>query len=442
MRTQATSYKLHGRSNSVDDWGVRLPAPRSVHRNLQLLARGSGLVLWVSLQLAACSLCLGFRPAWAESVPVEEAPPLSAEVNLTATEKSFGVRGRIGTFVLPPSRVGVFEDVETRYQAPGSDVIGNGDHAIKIMYDKRSGQTFCGAYLMIVGDLSAYKTLTFMIKGAKGGESFEIGFNDVVANRREDAVLAGSVYRFLKGGVTTEWQEVRVPLSDFYGVRLDQIMSVVWSFSGEGSGAFWIDGVRLHTEELVDRQVEVRQQGYLLLDDFDHSDLNLLGRRAHTYKRLPSVCAIKRVAEGAYGGVGRSLQLTYHKESSGWCGYYTLLNVVDGPFYDLSPFVSVSFWVRGAKGGENFEIGMADENWMIIGDSLKAGPVEKYLPGGVAIEWQRVEIPLRDFGALNLARMGSVVFNCDRKGDGDIFIDQLTFHLSKDAAAVQPADAR
>ncbi len=442
MRTQATTYKLHGRSNSVDDCGVRLPAPRSVHRNLQLVARGSGLVLWVSLQLAACNLCLGFQPAWAESVPVEEAPPLSAEVHLTATEKSFGARGRIGTFVLPPSRVGIFEDVETRYAVPGGGAADSGDHAIKIMYDKRPGQTFCGAYLMIAGDLSAYKTLTFMVKGAQGGESFEIGLNDVVANRREDAVLAGSVYRFLKGGVTTEWQEVRVSLSDFYGVRLDQVMSVAWLFSEEGSGAFWIDRVRLHTEGLVDRQAEVRQQGYLLLDDFDHSDLNLLGRRTNTYKRLPSVCAAKRVTEGAYGASGRSLQLTYHKESSGWCGYYSLLNVVDGPFYDLSPFVSVSFRVRGAKGGESFEIGMADENWMIIGDSLKAGPVEKYLPGGVTTEWQRVEIPLRDFGALNLTRMGSIVFNCYRKGDGEVFIDQLTFHLSKDAVVAQPTDVR
>jgi hypothetical protein len=369
-------------------------------------------------------------PAWAESVPLEAVPPLAQDVGLTPVEREFGYRGRIGCFVLPPSRVGIFEDpgvrcdVETAVAeapAPGG--------AFKIMYDKRPGLTFCGAYMMILGDLSAYRTLTFMIKGERSGEVFEIGMNDLIANRREDAVFIGSINRFLPGGVTTEWQEVRIPLADFYGARFDQVMSLVFSFNDEGSGAFWIDQLRFHTEELVSQEEAIIQRGALLLDDFDHSDMNLLGKKANAFKRLPSVCIAKRVAEGAYGDRGRSLQLTYHKESSGWCGYYTLLNFIDGPYYNLGTYKSVSFWVRGERGGETFEIGMADENWMTIGDSLKAGPIEKYLPGGVTTEWQRVEIPLKDFGALDLGRMGSFVINFAKKGDGVVSLDDLTFHL-------------
>ena len=74
------------------------------------------------------------------------------------------------------------------------------------------------------------------------------------------------------------------------------------------------------------------------------------------------------------------MKLAYDKQSTGWCGYYTLLNQIDGLYYDLTPFDTVSFMVRGEKGGEDFELGLADRNWMNIGDSLKAGTCDK-IPG-------------------------------------------------------------
>jgi len=91
-------------------------------------------------------------------------------------------------------------------------------------------------------------------------------------------------------------------------------------------------------------------------------------------------------------------------------------------------FNSASFMVKGAAGGETFEIGMADKSWIIIGDSLKAGPVEKYLPGGVTDKWQEVTIPLKNFGALDFSEMGSFVINFHEVGRGAVYIDNLKFH--------------
>ena len=84
--------------------------------------------------------------------------------------------------------------------------------------------------------------------------------------------------------------------------------------------------------------------------------------------------------------------------------------------------------VKGKEGSETFEIGMADKNWSIIGDSLKAGPVEKYLPGGVTKEWQEVNIPLKNFGALDLIEMSSFVINFYKSSKGVIYIDDLKFY--------------
>lgn len=374
--------------------------------------------------------------AYAETVPLKELPPLARDSLLTPEERNFGFRGRIGGFQMEPSKFGTYVDDAVFYpegKEPGS---------IKYMYEFAGGNSFVGGYLIVTADLSKYRTMTFYIKGAKGGETFEIGMNDVVSNRREDAVLAGSIYRYLPNGVTTEWQKVTIPLSDWFGPNLSQVYSFVFNFNEEGRGIFWIDEITFHTELLVDRESDIEKQGYLLLDNFDHNDLNLLGRKTNAYKKLPSVCQFSRVSDvrGRPSTTlravpseveGRSLKLAYNKEGTGWCGYYTLLNQIDGEYFDLSWYDKISFKVKGEKGGETFEIGMADRNWLTIGDSVKAGPVEKYLPGGITTEWQEVMIPLTDFGLLDLTQMGSFVINFHKRQEGVLYVDDLKFHLKK-----------
>ncbi len=402
--------------------------------------------------------------ASAETVSLKDLPPLPKEAQLTQAEKKFSFRGRIGGFRVEPSRYGSYLDKKVFYPE------GQDQESIKYIYDRRDDKSFVGTYLVLIGDISKFKTLTFYIKGEKGGESFEIGLNDLISNKREDAVMAGSIYRYLPKGVTTEWQRVAIPLRDWFGPDFTRIHSLVFHFNEVGKGAFWIDEVACHTEQIVDREAEIEKEGRLLLDDFDHNDLNLLGRKTNTYKKLPSLCGSSRVTEGRWGDEGRpsaslrtalsdpptivggesmgstsspstlskvegsngrSLKLDYKKEGTGWCGYYTLLNEVDGEFFDLSWYDKLSFRVKGGKGGEIFEIGMADRNWANIGDSVKAGPIDKYLPGGVTTEWQEVTIPLRDFGLLDFTQMGSFVINFHKKQEGTLYLDDLTFYLKQ-----------
>ncbi len=376
--------------------------------------------------LILCLLVLLLLPVKgaAEAVSLAELPPLNEGI-LDPTERNFGFRGRIGGFSLPPSRYGTFLDDDQFYPE------GEDRESIKYMYERKGEDSFVGTYVILAADLSQFKTLTFFVRGQKGGETFEIGLNDVISNRREDAVYVGSVYRYLPGGITTEWQKVTIPLSDWFGPDLSMVFSLVFNFNEEGRGVFWIDEIVFHTDSLVDREAEIEKKGHLLLDNFDHSDQNLLGRKSNTYKKLPSVCRFSRVVEGRWGESGRSLRLDYDKKATGWCGYYTLLNEIDGDFYDLSWYDRVSFRVRGEKGGEMFEIGMADRNWLTIGDSVKAGPIGKYLPGGITTEWQEVIIPLSDFGLLDFAQMGSFVINFYKKQEGVIYVDDLKFHLSR-----------
>lgn len=356
--------------------------------------------------------------AFAEGASLSEVPPLPAGTSLFKSEEIFARRGKTGGFALKPSKYAVYYDSKVHRELS--------KESLRIRYRKAPDPSFCGAYVIVVGDLGSYATITFWIKGEKGGEAFELGINDTISNKREDAVFTGSIHRYLPQGVTTDWQPVQVPLTDFFGADLTKVYSLVFNFNENGEGIFWIDDLKFH-ERPVAGSAGSGTAGDLLLDNFDHSNVNLLGRKANVYKRLPSVCAFSRSDREKIGSAGRSLRLDFDKQSTGWCGYYTLLNEIDGDYFDLSSYKAVSFWVKGAQGGETFEVGMADKSWMTIGDSVKAGSIEKYLPGGVTDQWQPVVIPLSEFGKLDWTHMGSFVINFNRPSQGTLFVEDLKF---------------
>lgn len=74
---------------------------------------------------------------------------------------------------------------------------------------------------------------------------------------------------------------------------------------------------------------------------------------------------------------------------------------------------------------------MADRNWLTIGDSVKAGSIERYLPDGVTTEWQEVVVPLEDFGLLDFSQMGSFVINFYKKQESTLYLDDLKFRLRR-----------
>ena len=308
----------------------------------------------------------------------------------------------------------------------------NRDDKIEIVQDQiknSSGNDYLGAYCKIFGDLSAYKTLTFLVKGKRGGETFDIGIADDVSDKLLTNIKSGSIYRYLPNGITTEWQVVKIPLEDFFGADLQKTVSLTFDFNESGSGTFWIDEIWFSTEILVDRGIEIQEKGYLLLDNFDHSDYNFLGLKGVPYKKIPSECIARRVVDPKDHEAGRCLQLEFDKQKSGWSGYYTMLNHLGGDRFDLSVYSKVSFKVRGERGGEDFEIQLADKKGQETGISGSAGQISEFLNSGVTTEWQDVIIPLEKFGNLILSQMGTFTINFNKIGKGTIYLDDLKFHL-------------
>ncbi|PIQ82997.1 MAG: hypothetical protein COV76_00655 [Candidatus Omnitrophica bacterium CG11_big_fil_rev_8_21_14_0_20_64_10] len=200
-------------------------------------------------------------------------------------------------------------------------------------------------------------------------------------------------------------------------------MSGRWGLVSAALGALWV-GTALAAEPL-------------LIDDFEAAGRNRLGGKGSTYTAEPSrSLALRREGEGRDGSAG--LLVRYDKKNTGgpygqggWCGYYTLLKSGRG-YLDATPYQAVVLWVKGAQGGENFVLGLADKHWDEVGDSVKSGPIGKYLPsGGVTTEWQKASVPLNEF-SVNVNELASLAV-CfegslfpDGSGKGGVYLDDLS----------------
>jgi hypothetical protein len=174
----------------------------------------------------------------------------------------------------------------------------------------------------------------------------------------------------------------------------------------------------------------------LLIDDFEGGTANQLGGRSNTYVQEPSRALALRIKEQAHDGTG-ALILKYDKkakggpyDSGGWCGYYTLLK--SGTRYlDATPYKTVSLWVKGATGQENFVVGIADRHWDEVGDSVKSEEIGKYLPAGrLTTDWQKATIPMDTFlvdyqqlASLAICFEGSIFPG--GAGKGTVYLDDL-----------------
>ena len=172
-----------------------------------------------------------------------------------------------------------------------------------------------------------------------------------------------------------------------------------------------------------------------VVDDFETAS-NKVNGRSNTYVQEPSRALQVRTPDQFHGGT-QSLMLKYDKkgkggpyDSGGWCGYYT--QVKSGQqFLDATPYTKLTFWVKGAKGDENFMVGLSDRHWDEVGDSVKSEPIGKYLPGGkITAEWQQATVPLSVF-MIDMKELVSIAFcfegTCfpDGEGKGTVYLDDV-----------------
>ena len=182
-----------------------------------------------------------------------------------------------------------------------------------------------------------------------------------------------------------------------------------------------------------------------LIDDFNDVDpKNGLGNRANIYERQPSSASIQFDQANVNGVTSGVLKLSFSKMNEGgpygnggWGGYYSVIkNDQEKKFFDASDYKYITLWARGENGTENFVLGLADERWDSLGDSVKSKQIGEYYVDGklpnVTTEWQKFKVPLSAFPVIksNLASL-SICFESfcfpDGLGKGIVYIDDISF---------------
>ena len=113
--------------------------------------------------------------------------------------------------------------------------------------DKPNPEPMTDQYL----DGSAYKAITFWVRGEKGDENFVVGLSDRHWDKIGDSVKSEEIGKYLPAGkLTTEWQKAKIPLDEFF-LDYTQLAGISIVFDGDlfpetgHAGILYIDDIAL-----------------------------------------------------------------------------------------------------------------------------------------------------------------------------------------------------
>jgi Carbohydrate binding domain 30 len=181
----------------------------------------------------------------------------------------------------------------------------------------------------------------------------------------------------------------------------------------------------------------------LVIWNFDKALTNTLGGHYNVFMRDPSSARSFLDPSFHLFFSGHSLRVTVHREAEGFCGvwfdFYPASDVSQ-KYLDARAYRYLSFWVKGEKGGEDFDITLKDDSSSRHPDTNPTVSLHSYLPGGASTNWQEVLIPLGDFNGLDARRLLNLSFLIAEPGDERFYVDNIAFKADSSEAPA-PAEA-
>ena len=148
--------------------------------------------------------------------------------------------GRYRNFYLLPS-IATIETTSNEYY-------GISGRSLQVTYTSTNRSGNGGFWMRLAPDgqfldAKIYRSLTFLVKGEKSGENFDIGLADRKWDQREDSKLVGNIRDFLPDGVRPQWQKVVIPLASSLQLDRSQLSGVTF-ICGDGEGTFYLDDIQ------------------------------------------------------------------------------------------------------------------------------------------------------------------------------------------------------
>jgi len=183
-----------------------------------------------------------------------------------------------------------------------------------------------------------------------------------------------------------------------------------------------------------------------LVSHFDQGNTNGLGGYFSGFSKSPSQAAV--TIDKAPDGTP-ALVFSYRLITPGFAGFWIHLFDFKQPpasriFLDATPFVYLTFSIRGEREGEELLLQVGDRVWEKKGDSLVVGDVASFLPAGrINNKWQQAWIPLTKLPeGLNRKELASLVFVVKQSGSGRVFVKDLAFTTKMGVQIPRPKEAK
>lgn len=335
----------------------------------------------------------------------------------------------------------LFKFFDEKYTQGGFDYTYN-TKATKIAFDKKDGyksktslsiqldaKEYSGASICLKTkyfNAEKYRwasALEFMIKGAKGGEIIKVGILDEEETDGKKTQVALTLNKYIKGsGITTKWQKVSIPLSEFSsrGMYYDQGKKaefpalIDWDKLAEirfscdkGVNPTNVDINIDNLQVVKTKKVKAKKEVFW---DFVEETIKVdpkIGKVKAGEKTIATLFTDDFSSGGmssTYGGkTAARVQKTGDSKNKAVFGMYfddndwSGINLTAGKSYDLTKYKEkggLYFWAKGAKGGENGWIGLMDKQ----GNNIEVQTKTSWNDwGDMKTEWSMFKIPLKKF---------------------------------------------
>lgn len=116
----------------------------------------------------------------------------------------------------------------------------------------RAADGFCGYWIHLFDmraekpkffDAGRFGFVSFWVRGERGGEEFVVRLADDHWIEKEDSVAIGNVSGFLPDGITTDWQEVVIPLDRQHRLDWSRLGGITFEFTTPGKHVVFVDDI-------------------------------------------------------------------------------------------------------------------------------------------------------------------------------------------------------
>jgi hypothetical protein len=292
-----------------------------------------------------------------------------------------------------------------------------GVYGLSIAYDFPSGE-WCGYWSFMRSDesgydLSGYQNLKFWVKGATGGETFKIEIADTKGNKPSVEVT----------GVTTSYQEVTIPLTDFTGLDTTAVKQVNIVFDeAPRAGNVYIDNIRFIGPG------SSSEGSISFLDSMDEPAA-ISGWEKYGLDEDKGITTTS--LDSMSGQDGRALELTYRFNRGGTDDWVVMERDWGR---NIAGDDSFRFKYRGTGSSNSLEFRVTDKNGTIFSKKL-------YDVTNTEDEWRTATIPYEELSlltsgtysngdtanALDLRKVEAISFVVSKGdgGSGSLTVDEL-----------------